>query len=206
MITLFGNPISGNSHRAYTFLKILGLEFENRLVYLEKGEHRDPEYLALNPLGQIPVLRDGDFVLRDSTAILVYLARKYDKTDKWLPETPEKQAEVQQWLSIAVNNIANGPALLRAIKIFGLSIDVEPALGKTKTLFDSLFEPHLSENDWLVGDTATVADIACYSYIARVTEGDFNLEPYPSILAWLKRVETINGFASMGHASELLGG
>jgi len=87
MITLYGNPISGNSHRVNAFL----------------DEHKQPDYLALNPLGQVPVLTDGDLVLRDSSAILVYLARKYDKSNKWLPTDPDKQALVQQWLSNSVN-------------------------------------------------------------------------------------------------------
>ena len=206
MITLFGNPISGNAHRVHTFLNLLGLDFEDRVLRPENGEHRAPDYLALNPLGQIPVLTDGDVVLRDSSAILVYLARKYDKSNKWLPEAPEKHAEVQQWLSVAVNNIMSGPALLRAIKIFNMPLDPETAESKTRSLFDSLFEQHLGKNDWLVGDSATLADIACYSYIARVTEGEFSLEPYPAIRAWLERVESIDGFAPMGHAADLLGG
>jgi len=201
MITLYGHPISGNSHRVRTFLSILGLEYENIVVDLPSGAHKKPDYLELNPLGQVPVLTDGNLTLRDSSAILVYLARKYDPDNKWLPTDPDKQAIVQQWLSTSVNEINNGPFILRAIKLFGNNADHDAIRQKTEALFGNLFEPHLDKNQWLAGNTATVADIACYSYIARVTEGDFSLEPYPAIRQWLERIESIKGFAPMMHAN-----
>jgi len=150
----------------------------------------------------VPALTDGDVVLRDSTAILVYLARKYDKSNMWLPTDPAEHADVQQWLSTSVNEIKNGPFVLRAINLFGMQADREAIVAKTQSLFADLFEPHLTDNDWLVGSRPTIADIACYSYIARVTEGDFSLEPYPNLRAWLKRTESIEGFTPMMHAGE----
>jgi len=188
MIKLYGHPISGNSHRDYT------------TVELDKGAHKQPEYLALNPLGQVPTLADGDVVIRDSVAILVYLARKYDKSNKWLPVDPAEHAAVQQWLSTATNEIGAGPAVLRAIKLFGTKVDRDAVVQKTEALFGNLFEPHLEKNDWLAGSNGTIADIACYTYIARANEGDFSLEPYPSIRQWLARVEAIEGFTPMMNA------
>lgn len=201
---LHGHPLSGNSHRAKTFLSILGLDFEDVFVDLRAGAHKAPEYLKLNPLGQVPVFEDGDLVLRDSTAILVYLARTHDRDNQWLPADATGQAKVQQWLSTAVNEIQNGPFVLRAIKLFGMPADRDAAVAKTEALFGNLFEPHLTGRDWLVNDRPTIADLACYSYIARVTEGDFSLEPYPAIRAWLERIEQIEGFSPMVHAADLM--
>ena len=175
------------------------------LVDLSKGAHKTPEFLKLNPLGQVPAFEDGDFVLRDSTAILVYLARKFDTQNKWLPTDPAGHAKVQQWLSTAVNEVQAGPFALRAIKLFGSKLDREVVLAKTKALFESLFEPHLKIHSWLAGKAPTIADLACYSYVARVTEGDFSLEPYPAICAWLQRVEGIEGFAPMAKIEDLRG-
>lgn len=203
MITHYGNPISGNAHRVYNFLNILGVTFENREVDLGSGEHKNPDFLALNNLGQIPVLTDNDVVLRDSTAILTYLARQYDTSNQWLPTDPYKHALVQQWLSVSVNEVRGGPAMIRAIELFGMPDDVAPVIEKTEKLFSDLFEPHLKDNDWLVGDSPTIADIACYSYIASVTDGDFSLEPYREIRSWLSRVEAIEGFAPMLTGKEL---
>jgi len=202
MITFYGNPVSGNAHRVYNFLHILDLPFENKIVDLKSGEHKSADYLALNPLGQVPVLTDDNLVLRDSTAILMYLARKYDTSNQWLPTDPANQAQVQQWLSIAVHEIMNGPFVIRGITLFGMSDDIAAVTHKTEKLFNDLFVPHLEKNSWLVGDNPTIADIACYSYIARVTDGDFSLEPYPAILSWLSRVESIKGFAPMLTANE----
>lgn len=203
MITLYGHPISGNAHRVATFLSILGLEHTYEQVDLKAGAHKSPDYLSLNAMGQIPVLCDDDLVLRDSIAILVYLARRYDPTDRWLPADAQGQAKVQQWLSTAVNDLQSGPASLRAIKLFGAPLDFEGVKLKTENVLGKLFEPHLAKQHYLVGDEPTLADIACYSYIARVTDGDYNLDAYTAIQHWLARVEGIHGFAPMIKASDL---
>ncbi len=194
---VYGHPLSGNAHRVLNLLSILGVKHESIVVSLPEGEHKQPAFLAMNPLGQVPVLVDGDVTLRDSTAILTYLARKHDTTNRWLPTDAVGNAQVQEWLSTAVNEIMAGPFVVRAIKLFGSPADLEEAKAKTDALFTTLFEPHLTGRDWLVGDHATLADIACYSYIARVTDGDYSLDAYPKIKAWLSRVEALDGFAAM---------
>lgn len=201
---LYGHPLSGNSHRVQALLEILGLEYEFILVDLPNGAHKKPDFLALNPLGQVPVFEDGDLVLRDSTAILTYLAEKYDATGAWLPKDAVTRAQVQQWLSVAVHEIVNGPFVVRAAAIFGMPCDEEAVKAKTTDLFDALFEPHLKSNNWLVNATPTVADLACYSYVARVVEGDFSLDAYPAISGWLKRVEGIDKFPAMVWAADLM--
>lgn len=204
MITLHGNPISGNSHRVTALLSLLGLDYINNVVKLSKGEHKHADFLKLNPIGSVPVLTDEDVVLRDSTAILVYLAKKYDTSKQWLPDNAETQGAIQQWLSIAVNEIASGPAMLRAISVFSMDRDNADAIASTTKLFQDVFEPHLAQHDWLVGSSPTIADVACYGYIARVIEGEFSLTPYPAITKWLARVEAINNFPAMGDAKDLI--
>ena len=97
---LYHHPISGHAHRARLFLSLLGLDHELIVVDLLQGEHKSPEFLKLNPFGQIPVLDDDGTVVSDSNAILVYLAKKYGRSD-WLPEDPSGAAAVQRWLSVA---------------------------------------------------------------------------------------------------------
>jgi glutathione S-transferase len=77
-IRLHGFFLSGHTHRAELFLSLLGLPYERIEVDLAKGAHKKPDFLALNPFGQVPVLEDGDAVVSDSNAILVYLALRYD--------------------------------------------------------------------------------------------------------------------------------
>lgn len=82
-VRLYRHPLSGHSHRVELFLSLLGVPFELVEVDLTKGAHKEPAFLALNPLGQVPVLEDGDLVLADSNAILVYLALSYDRARRW---------------------------------------------------------------------------------------------------------------------------
>lgn len=202
---LYGHPLSGNTHRVQATLEVLGLNYDYVFIDIAEAAHKKPEFLAINPLGQVPAFRDEDVVLRDSTAIMTYLAEKYDTTDSWLPKAAIQRARVQEWLSVAVHEIMNGPFVVRALKVFGMPGDAEAAKAKTSALFDTLFEPHLHTHPWLVEGGPTVADLACYSYVARVVEGDFSLESYRAISSWLERVEAIKNFPPMIWAADFKG-
>lgn len=108
MIKLYGHKLSGNSYKARLFLSLLNLDFEWVNVDLMKAEHKSPEYLALNPFGQVPLLIDGDTKLADAQAILVYLARQYGG-EKWLPSDALSLAQVIRWLSTAAGEVRQGP-------------------------------------------------------------------------------------------------
>ena len=105
MIKLYDHPLSGHAHRARAMLKLLGLEYESVVVDLANNAHKSPEFLALNAFGQVPVLVDGDVVIRDSAAILTYLASKYDTSGYWLPKDPALAAEVAAWLTTSTKEI-----------------------------------------------------------------------------------------------------
>src|SRR5882757_5714224 len=84
-IRLHGHPLSGHVHRVELFMSLLGLPFEKVVVDLTCGEHKQPAFLAMRPFGQLTVIEDGDLVLADSNAILVYLALHFDANAQWLP-------------------------------------------------------------------------------------------------------------------------
>ena len=86
-IKLYNFPKSGHAHRIELMLSLLNLPTELVFVDLAKGAHKQPDFLALNPFGQVPVIDDNGTVIADSNAILVYLAKKYDN-GTWLPEEP----------------------------------------------------------------------------------------------------------------------
>jgi glutathione S-transferase len=90
---LYHFPLSGHAHRARLFLSLIGATAEIEDVDLGAGAHKQPDFLALNRFGQVPVLVDGDAVIADSNAILVYLAKTFGRSD-WLPEGPATAAEV----------------------------------------------------------------------------------------------------------------
>ena len=195
-IKLYRYPLSGHSHRVENFLSILGLDAEIITVDLVKGEHKTPDFLQKNIMGQVPVLEDGPITIADSNAILSYLASKYDKKRQWLPLGAEEAAHVQRFLSIAAGEIAHGPAAARLITVFGASLDKEATIEKSHDLLEAL-ETHLQGRDWLAGDHATIADIANYTYIAHAPEGNVSLGSYPTVRAWLNRVEALPGFIPM---------
>lgn len=194
-IRLYRYALSGHSHRAELFLSLLSLPFERIDIDLAAGAHKQPEFIKINPFGQVPAIDDDGEIVIDSNAILVYLAAKYaDQT--WLPRAPESAAAVQRWLSVAAGQIAYGPAAARRVNVFGAKLDRERAKMIADNLF-KLMEVHLEGRQFLASETPTIADIACYSYIAHAPEGDVSLRPYPNIQAWLTRIEQLPGFVPM---------
>lgn len=184
--------LSGHAHRAVLFASLLGLSPELIDVDLAAGEHKTPAFLALNPFGQVPVLEDGDVVISDSNAILVYLAKKTGRSE-WLPEDAKGAADVQRWLSVAAGEIAYGPCAARLITVFGAAFDADEVIARAHRVL-TLLETHLTDRDWLASDRATIADVAIYSYVARAPEGNVDLALYPAVKRFLGRVEALPGF------------
>jgi glutathione S-transferase len=195
-IILHGFAKSGHSHRAELMLRLLELPFEFREVDLASGEQKTEAFLELNPFGQVPVIDDDGAIISDSSAILIYLAKRYDPSGRWLPEDAKAAAEVQRWLSVAQGPIINGPARARLFNVFKAPVDQAQAKEVAQKLFSTL-DQVLAGASFLVGSWATIADVALYTYTAHAPEGDIDLEPYPSILAWLRRIEALPNFAPM---------
>ncbi|KAB1073977.1 glutathione S-transferase family protein [Methylobacterium planeticum] len=189
---LYHYALSGHAHRARLFLSLVGVPHELVEVDMRSGAHKKPEFLALNPFGQVPVLEDDGEAVSDSNAILVYVARKLGRTD-WLPEDPRGAAAVQRWLSVAAGEVAYGPAAARLVTVFGAKFDPDEVIGRAHTLLGRL-DAHLAGRDWLVGAHPTIADVAIYSYVARAPEGNVDLSGYPGVDAFLRRIEALPGF------------
>nr|WP_315230907.1 glutathione S-transferase [uncultured Albidiferax sp.] len=195
-IQLYRHVVSGHAHRVQLMLSLLDLPFDMVEVDLLAKAHKRPEFLALNAFGQLPVIQDGDATLADSNAILVYLATRYAAPGAWLPGDALGAAQVQRWLSVAAGPIAFGPAVARVIQLFQLPTDPSDAIHRANQLF-AVMDVHLQSSGYLVGSAPTIADIACYSYIAHAPEGNVSLQPYPQLRAWLARIEALPGFVPM---------
>ncbi|OWV94319.1 glutathione S-transferase [Rhizobium sp. R72] len=189
---LYSHPLSGHAHRACLFLSLIGAKADVVDVDLAAREHKSPGFLALNPFGQLPVLQDGDVVVSDSNAILVYLAKKY-APEGWLPEEPATAAAVQRWLSVAAGEIAYGPCAARLVTLFGAKFDTEEVIARAHRIL-GLIDTHLAGREWLATTRPTIADVALYSYIARAPEGNVDRSAYRSVTAWLERIEALPGF------------
>jgi glutathione S-transferase len=191
-VKLYHFHLSGHAHRARLFLSLVGGPCQVAEVDLARAEHKSPEFLKLNPFGQVPVLDDNGTVIPDSNAILVYVAKKLGRTD-WLPEDPAGAARVQRWLSVAAGQIASGPAAARLITVFGAPYKADEVIARAHAIL-TLIEAELGADGWIAGDHATIADVALYSYIAAAPEGNVDLASYPKIRAWLGCIEALPGF------------
>lgn len=186
---------SANCYRVRLMLGLLGLAAETIEIDHAGGALERSEFRALNPFGEVPVLVDGETRLRDSQAILVYLARRYG-APHWLPLGAADLARVQQWLSFAANEIQNGPRLARGIVLFGRAGNFEAAMRAARRAL-ALLDGHLAGRSWLETDWPTVADVACYPYTSRMGDAGIALADYPALSAWLRRVEALDGFVTL---------
>jgi glutathione S-transferase len=195
---LHGTRLSGHTHRVMLFLHLLGLPYE--FADSPAAVRGTPAFRQLNPLGQIPVLEDEGVALADSNAILVYLARRYAAGGGWLPDDPLGAARVQRWLSLAAGEIAFGPASARINARF-FDTGVPPALAqRLAARVLGLMDGELAAHPWLAGSGPSIADIACYAYVAHAPEGGIDLAPYPQVRAWIGRVQALPGFVPMPEA------
>lgn len=184
---------SGHAHRAALFLSLAGVEHELVDVDLAAGAHQQPEFLALNAFGEVPVLDDNGTIIADSLAILVYVARKVGPSH-WLPTDPVEEAQVQRWLSVAAGKIAYGACAARLITVFGAPFDANEVIARAHATLH-VMERTLAEQRWIAATTQpSIADIALYSYVERAPEGNVDLAGYPNIQAWLRRIEGLPGF------------
>lgn len=189
---LYDLDASGNCYKVRLFAALANIELQTVSVDVQGGEHKRPPLSTLNPLAQLPVLEDGPHVVRDSQAILVYLAGAYGGL-AWWPAHPQGQAEIVQWLSFAANEIQHSLCAARLVQKFGYALDKSAALAKAPATL-SLLERHLERNDWLAMGRPTIADCAVYPYVVLAPEGDVDLEPYRHVARWMKRIEALPGY------------
>ncbi|WP_110708157.1 glutathione S-transferase [Salinicola sp. CR57] len=201
-VQLYRNPKSGHCHRVELMLALLEVPYDTVDLDMANGAHREPAYLKLSPLGQVPAIEDNGITLSDSNAIITYLVERYGDPAVWIGNEPLEKAQVQRWLSIAAGEIAAGPCAARLVTVFGAPLDHEAAKAKAHGLL-TMMNAHLEDRDWLVADRPTLADIAGYSYIAHAPEGGVSLDPYPHVRAWLARIEALPRFIGMARSPVL---
>ncbi|WP_412527332.1 glutathione S-transferase family protein [Burkholderia lata] len=178
------------SQRALWGLKELDADFEFVSVNLLQGEHKRPEFLRLNPAGKVPVLVDGDLVIPESAAIVLYLADKYPEK-ALLPVDPALRAEAYRWGMFAVTELEQ--PLWRITRHSFLyppekrsPADIELAREDFRTMA-AILDKHLEGREFIVGDTLTVAD--CVTAYLIDWAGECNLiESFPQLRAYLERL------------------
>lgn len=194
MMKLYDMHFSGNCYKVRLLLSFLQLPYQLLPVNLLAREQKSESYLKINELGQVPALEDQGRHIRDSQAILVYLARQYDNSNAWLPVDAFEQALVSQWLSTASNEIANSLAAARVFHIFKrLEINIELVTARAHHILQ-VINQHLQQREWLELERPTIADVACFPYIAMAHEGQIDIQAYPNVATWVERFKQLPGF------------
>ncbi|HEX8049437.1 glutathione S-transferase family protein [Rhizobium sp.] len=200
-ITLYNYEMDEGSYRVRLLLSMLGLAYKTIAVDMFPGkEERKPAMLALNPLGTMPVLTDGDLVLHGTEAILAYLAKVYDPARRWLPEEAANFALTTMWLHFSATALAPAVAV-RLQSLFDTSGDEAVLSAGARKAFrimdDHMTLRHFDGFEWFVGDQPTLADLTLFPSFALSRDYGVNHDDYPALRRWLRRFRAIDGFRTM---------
>jgi glutathione S-transferase len=202
MLVLYDYELSGNCYKVRQLLHWLGVPYQRRAVDFHPGrEHKSEWFLRdVNPLGQLPVIDDGGFKLRDAQAILVYLAARYDRAHAWFPEDARTRGEIVLWLAVA-DDITKSASAARLHDALGYELDVGAARSQARDVFRHL-DDHLAARQaaglrWLAGERVTLADLACFPYVELAPEGGIAMDEFPHAQEWLGDFRRLRGFVPM---------
>ena len=198
--TLYGSPHSLPTYRIVLMLRLCRAGFAFRYVSFQRGMHRTAEFRALSRWGQVPVLKHDGRLLVQSAAILEYLA---DTLGCFGAADIEARQHIREWLFWDADRLM--PPLwnwygieLGRRKLLPLSYDpvLVAEFDRTGKAALDILDAHLSGRRFLVGETATIADICCYGDIAFARLGNRELTAWPDVTAWAGRIEALPGFAA----------
>jgi glutathione S-transferase len=193
---LYGHPLSGNTHKVRLLLAALNIDYDEKVVDVTVGAHKQPDFVALNPRGQVPVLTDGEHTIYDAQAMLVYLARRYDPANRWLPTAALEMARVVGWLSFAANELHSGAHVARMHCLLGVPTALEQAQALAVSSLHIL-DGHLRGRTYLELERPTIADLACFPSAALAPEGRVALDNHPHVSAWIDRIKTLPRYVGM---------
>lgn len=183
MLTLYHNPQS-RSNTVHYMLHELGQPFEIVPIDLKAGEHKAPEFLKLNPMGKLPVLRDGDVIVTETPAILLYLADKYPQAGLAPAVDAPERGPFLRWLFFY------GSCFEPAMMDVSLKRESPPSMagwGKPEDVLDTV-SAGLKPGPWLLGDRFSAADVMLASGIAFMLA--FKVLPErPEFVAYAARLE-----------------
>ncbi|UWQ94665.1 glutathione S-transferase N-terminal domain-containing protein [Rhodobacteraceae bacterium M385] len=183
---------SGNAYKAALALELAGIPWQPRHVDFFKGEARSPEFRAINPMGEVPVLDTGDEIMTQSGVIQHWVM---ETTGKLTGDTPR---DVLRWTIFDNQKVSGIAGPLRFLMNF-LPEEKRNAdvigfhVGRLKASIQVL-EGELSQRDWLAGDAISCADISCAGYLFYDEPFSFTRADYPAIDAWLTRISETPGW------------
>ena len=197
---LYHHPYSFNSRRAVMTALHLSAPVELVFVDLQKGEQRQPQFLALNPNHRVPVLEDEGFILWESHAIMQYLADKTPRQTVYPAET-RARADVNRWLFWCGQHFSHAIGILNwenVIKgILGLGAPDPAEVRRGAQLvrdFGGILDVHLSGRDWICGDALSLADIAVAAPLAATVPARLPVADLSNLQRWFAQVQTLEAW------------
>ena len=197
---LYYNPLSPNVRRVRLTAAVLGIPLEEKLLDFSKGEHKSPEYLALNPNGAVPTLVDGDFVLTESRSIMQYLATKKPESGL-LPRDEAARADVTRWQFWDASHFSPQLGTLAFEKMIKGMIGLgEPDASKiTDALsnfrrFAAVLNKRLEGKQYVVGNGLTLADLTLGSSLMYAKQTEVPIAEFPNVEGWLARITALDGW------------
>jgi glutathione S-transferase len=202
-MTLYDYALSANGYKVRLLLNMLDIPCETHFVEVYPGgENRAPWFLNINPLGEVPVLDDDGFILRESHAILVYLAAREGSPQGWYRVSdPSLLGAITQWLSFAQSLGETAGAARLHDSLFAAG-DIESnragAHRLLRVLDEHLWFAEQTGQDWICpAQHPTIADLACFPDIILSEEGGISRQDYPAIRRWCDRFKRLPGFIVM---------
>lgn len=200
-LVLHEDPRSGNCYKIRLTAALLGIAVERVAYDILNGETRTPEFLSkINGNGRIPVLQVGNRFLPESNAACWYLA----EGSPLLPESRFDRADMLRWMFFEQYSHEPNIATLRFWLLFVGERNLNafqrgqiPAKRAGGEAALAVMDEHLAARDWLVGEDASLADIALFAYTHVCEAGGFRLNDYPAVCAWLRRVAALPGYVPM---------
>jgi glutathione S-transferase len=191
---LYDYAASGNCYKVRLLLALLGTPYERVPIDIFAGDTLTYEYARINPVRETPVLElDSGETIAQSNAILWYLA----EDTPFLPGTRLGRAQVQQWLSFEQERImagAGGTRFRRLTERAQLDPAADAARFRAGQQALSLLDAHLTGRAFVVDERCTIADLSLFAYTHVAADAGFELDDFPSVVAWLERVRSLPGY------------
>ena len=187
-ITLYG-PKQGSAMRVFWAMEELGQAYEHKNIDMRAGEHKGPEYLGINPVGQVPAASFDGLVMAESLAINRYACEKFNPA--LLGSTPEFRAKGMQWELFVMFNVQNNLSVLAGPK-WGMPFNAEADAKARERLQKNLpvLDQYLSSAEYLAGGKFTIADINAGAAFEYAGFAEYDLTTYANISRWLTALRT----------------
>jgi glutathione S-transferase len=200
-LLLYNYELDESCYKVRLALWLLSLEWQAVAVDVFPGkEHLTLPFLAMNPAGRLPILRDGGLTLHGPEAILAYLARAHDASGQWLPSDGAAFAVVMQWLNFSARDL-DATIAARQHSLFDTPGDEAglraASLRALRIMDDHMTARGFSGAGWFAAPHATIADIALFPAFALSRDFGVDHDEYPALRRWARRFRALPGFKTM---------